>query len=245
MQGGGSAHSRDAERRPTGAWRWRERGEDDSSRGAVVKRRGSSGRWLEEHERDRFVQRARREGRGARSAYKLMEVDKRDGLLRPGAVVVDLGAAPGSWSAYAAERVGRGGRVLALDILPMTAASGVEVMQADFREAAALEGLLERLAGAPVDVLLSDMAPNFSGNRAVDQARSMALAELALELAVRVLGPRGAFLVKAFHGEGFEPFVRALRAHFLEVLTRKPDASRARSRETYLLARGRRACEPG
>lgn len=203
----------------------------------MVRRRGSSGRWLDEHERDTYVQRARREGRTARSAYKLMEIDRRDALLRPGACVIDLGAAPGSWSAYAAERVGDAGRVLALDVLSMDAAAGVEFLQGDFREAASLQALLDALGDTPVDVLLSDMAPNFSGNRAVDQARSMELAELALDLAGEVLAPHGSLLVKVFHGEGFDEFVRTLRAGFASVATRKPDASRARSRETYLLAR--------
>jgi 23S rRNA (uridine2552-2'-O)-methyltransferase len=202
-----------------------------------MKRRGSSARWLAEHNRDSYVQRARREGRVARSAYKLIEIDERDKLIRPGAVVVDLGAAPGGWSEYAVERVGDKGTVIALDLLPMTAPADVTVIQGDFREQECLDELLGVLDGREVDVVLSDMAPNFSGTRSVDQLRSMDLAELALSLAGQVLSPRGSFLVKAFHGEGFDDFMRAMREQFTSAAARKPDASRSRSRETYLLGR--------
>lgn len=201
-----------------------------------MKRRGSSGRWLQEHHTDPFVQRAKREGRVARSAYKLIEIDQRDRLFRPGSVVVDLGAAPGGWSAYAAERVGDSGHVVALDLLEVQAPASVTVLLGDFREESVLAALMDALGGRTVDVVLSDMAPNFSGTRAVDQARSMALAELALEFARETLGQGGRFLVKTFHGEGFDDFVRDLRGSFETMVTRKPDASRARSRETYLLA---------
>lgn len=205
-----------------------------------MKRRGSSGRWLDEHRRDEFVQRAQREGRIARSAYKLIAIDERDKLLRSGSFVVDLGAAPGGWSEYAAEKVGDSGTVVAVDILPMNAPPGVEVIEGDFHELSTLEALRDALGGAQADVVLSDMAPNFSGTKTVDQMRAMALAELALDLCHEVLKPQGAFLVKVFHGEGFDDYVRAMRETFTKVVTRKPDASRARSRETYLLGRGLR-----
>ena len=206
-----------------------------------MKRRGSSGRWLDEHRRDEFVQRAQREGRVARSAYKLIAIDERDKLLRPGSLVVDLGAAPGGWSEYAAEKVGDSGTVVALDILPMQAPPGVEVIEGDFHELSTLEALRDALGGEQADVVLSDMAPNFSGTKTVDQMRSMSLAELALDLCHEVLKPQGAFLVKVFHGEGFDDYARAMRETFTKVVTRKPDASRARSRETYLLGRGLRS----
>lgn len=205
-----------------------------------MKRRGSSGRWLDEHRRDEFVQRAQREGRIARSAYKLIAIDERDKLLRSGSFVVDLGAAPGGWSEYAAEKVDDSGTVVAVDILPMNAPPGVEVIEGDFHELSTLEALRDALGGAQADVVLSDMAPNFSGTKTVDQMRAMALAELALDLCHEVLKPQGAFLVKVFHGEGFDDYVRAMRETFTKVVTRKPDASRARSRETYLLGRGLR-----
>ena len=205
-----------------------------------MKRRGSSGRWLDEHRRDEFVQRAQREGRIARSAYKLIAIDERDKLLRSGSLVVDLGAAPGGWSEYAAEKVGDSGTVVALDILPMHAPPGVEVIEGDFHELSTLEALRDALGGAQADLVLSDMAPNFSGTKTVDQMRAMALAELALDLCHEVLRPQGAFLVKVFHGEGFDDYVRAMRETFTKVVTRKPEASRARSRETYLLGRGLR-----
>jgi 23S rRNA (uridine2552-2'-O)-methyltransferase len=203
-----------------------------------MKRRGSSARWLQEHRSDPYVQKAHKEGRVARSAYKLIEVDERDRLLQPGGLVVDLGAAPGGWSVYAAERVGKKGCVIALDLLEVNAPASVEVILGDFREQAVLEELLTALDGRPVDVVLSDMAPNFSGLRAVDQPRSMDLAELALDLAGKVLAPDGHFLVKTFHGEGFDGYIKTMRATFRKVETRKPDASRSRSRETYLLATG-------
>ncbi|NKC13622.1 MAG: 23S rRNA methyltransferase [Gammaproteobacteria bacterium] len=201
-------------------------------------KRGSSGRWLDEHRRDEYVLRARREGRIARSAYKLMDIDERDHILRPGARVVDLGAAPGGWSEYAAQKIGTKGVVFALDRLEMAPLPGVTVIQGDFSEDATLEYLEERLDGAPLDVVLSDMSPNFSGTRDLDQVRSMALAELALAFAREALAKRGTFLVKVFHGEGFDGFVRDLRAYFKKVAVRKPAASRARSRETYLLGCG-------
>lgn len=206
----------------------------------MTRRSKSSARWLAEHFSDAYVQRAQREGWRSRAVFKLEEIDRRDRLFRPGMIVIDLGAAPGGWSQYAARRLGGQGRVLALDILPMDALAGVEFLQGDFTEAAVLEALLARLGGAQADLVMSDMAPNISGESAIDQPRAMYLAELALDLARRVLRPEGVFLTKAFQGEGYETFVRELRASFGSVAVRKPKASRARSREVYLLARNYR-----
>ncbi len=202
----------------------------------MSKRSKSSGRWLAEHHADEFVRRARAEGWRSRAVYKLIEAVERSRLIRPGMTVVDLGAAPGGWSQYAAGVVGPGGRVLALDILPMDPLPGVEILQGDFREQAVLDDLLARLGDDGADVVLSDMAPNLSGVGAVDQPRAMYLAELALDTAGRVLGRGGSFYCKVFQGEGFDDFVRDARARFGQVRVRKPKASRPRSREVYLLA---------
>jgi 23S rRNA (uridine2552-2'-O)-methyltransferase len=201
-------------------------------------KRGSSRRWLREHGQDEFVEKSRLEGYRSRAAFKLMELDRRDGVFARGMLVVDLGAAPGSWSQYAAERVGAEGRVVALDMLPMEPLAGVDFLQGDFREEEVLRRLEGSLAGAEASVVMSDMAPNLSGMSAVDQPRAMLLAELALGLASRVLTPGGTFVSKAFQGEGFDAFVRDVRAVFQTVRVRKPKASRARSREVYVLARG-------
>jgi len=201
----------------------------------------SSARWLREHFADDHVKRARREGYRSRAVYKLKEIQERDRLLRPGMTVVDLGAAPGGWSQLAAEYVGPRGRVVALDILPMAALPGVEFLQGDFHEATALQQLLEQLADCPVDLVTSDMSPNISGIKAVDQPRGMHLAELALEFATQVLRPGGDFLSKVFQGEGFDAFIRNLRQHFASVATRKPRSSRSRSPELYVLARNHRS----
>jgi len=182
------------------------------------------------------VRRARAEGERSRAAFKLQELDRREGLLRPGMRVVDLGAAPGGWSAYAARRVGPQGLVVAVDRLPMEPVPGVAFVQGDFAEADTLERLLEALEGEPVDLVLSDMAPNLTGVAAIDQPRAMALAELALDLAERVLRPGGGLVVKVFQGEGLDAFVGQARARFGRVRLRKPPASRARSRELYLVA---------
>lgn len=206
-----------------------------------VARSKSSSRWLREHFDDPFVKRAQAEGRRSRAAFKLVELIDRDRLLQPGQTVVDLGAAPGAWSQIARERLGAGGRVIALDILPMQAIAGVEFIQRDFREAEALERMETVLGGAPVDLVLSDMAPNLSGMNAVDQPRAMHLAELAAEFAAAHLKPDGAFLVKLFQGAGFDDYLRDLRAGYRHVSIRKPKASRARSPEVYALARGRLA----
>ncbi|MDA8364684.1 MAG: 23S rRNA (uridine(2552)-2'-O)-methyltransferase RlmE [Gammaproteobacteria bacterium] len=201
----------------------------------------SSRAWLAEHFTDEYVRRAQQEGFRSRAVYKLQEIDHRDHLLRPGMVVVDLGAAPGGWSQYAARRVGVAGRVVALDVLPMESVAAVDVLQGDFTEKAVLERLLEHLQGRPVDLVISDMAPNISGIDTADQARAMYLAELALDFAVQVLRPGGDFLVKAFQGSGYPEFHQAMRGRFGRVLVRKPRASRARSREIYLVGKGFRS----
>jgi 23S rRNA (uridine2552-2'-O)-methyltransferase len=201
----------------------------------------SSSRWLREHFNDPFVKRAQAEGWRSRAVFKLEELIERDRLLKPGMVVVDLGAAPGGWSQVARQRLGDTGRVIALDILPMQGIGGVEFIQGDFREEGVLEQLQALLGGAPVDLVLSDMAPNLSGMSAVDQPRSMHLVELAEEFAAAHLREGGAFLAKVFQGEGFDDLVRRLRGNYARVSMRKPRASRARSPEVYALATGRRA----
>lgn len=200
----------------------------------------SSARWLREHFTDEYVRRAQAEGYRSRAVYKLLEIHEKDRLLRPGMTVVDLGAAPGGWSQLAARLVGREGRVIAVDLLPMEPLADVEFFQGDFRETALLDRLLDALADRPVDLVLSDMAPNASGIKAVDQPRGLYLAELALDFAGRRLRPGGNFLVKAFQGEGFDAFLKDLRVAFATVAPRKPRASRARSAEQYLLARNYR-----
>ncbi len=197
----------------------------------------SSSRWLREHFDDHYVKRAQAEGYRSRAAYKLLEIQQRDRLITPGMTVVDLGAAPGGWSQLAARLTGGKGRVLALDILPMDPLPDVEFIQGDFREQQTLERLMESLDGSRVDLVLSDMAPNISGVKAVDQPRAIYLAELALELSRKVLRPGGGMLLKAFEGAGMDELRRELRGSFRSVATRKPAASRARSRELYLLAR--------
>ena len=200
----------------------------------------SSARWLREHFTDEYVKRAQEEGYRSRAAYKLLEIDEKDRLLRPGLTVVDLGAAPGGWSQLAARRVGGQGAVIALDVLPMEPLAGVEFIQGDFRETAVLERLMAMLNGRPVDLVISDMAPNTSGIKAVDQPRGIYLAELALDFAGQCLRSGGDLLVKVFQGEGFDPFLKSLRAGFATVAPRKPKASRPRSAERYLLARNYR-----
>jgi 23S rRNA (uridine2552-2'-O)-methyltransferase len=203
----------------------------------MPKRSKSSARWLAEHANDEFVKRAQREGWRSRAVFKLEEIQRRERLLRPGIRCVDLGAAPGSWSQYAARILGNTSRIVATDILPMDAIPGVEFVQGDFREAAVLEEVLNRVSNAKVDLVLSDMAPNMAGIDAVDQPRSMYLAELALEFADRVLAPGGDLLVKLFQGEGFDQIIRDVRMRYGKVVTKKPKASRTRSPEIYLLAR--------
>lgn len=197
----------------------------------------SSGRWLQEHHKDPYVQRSRAEGYRSRASYKLLEIARADRLIRKGDVVVDLGAAPGGWSQVAAELTGDAGVVVASDILPMDALAGVQFIQGDFTEGAVLAEVLAALGGRRADLVMSDMAPNMSGIRDVDQPRAMLLAEFALEFASSTLRPGGTFLGKLFHGEGFDDFIRSLRVAFGSVATRKPDASRGRSREVYVVAR--------
>lgn len=200
----------------------------------------SSRRWLREHHGDPHVRQARSEGYRGRAVYKLIEIDRRDRLLRPGMRVVDLGAAPGSWSQYAAGRVGASGIVVASDILAMDPLLGVTFVQGDLCADDTLEAVLAAAGGAGIDLVMSDMAPNMSGIGAVDQPAAMALAELAHDLAVRVLRPGGSLLAKMFQGEGGDAFVQALRADFAAVRMRKPGASRNRSREIYVLASQRK-----
>jgi len=200
-----------------------------------VKPSKTSKQWMREHVSDPYVQRAQKEGYRSRAAYKLLEIDKRDHLMKPGMVVIDLGAAPGGWSQVAAAKVGVTGKVIALDILPMTPIFGVDFIQGDFREASVLAQLQEQLQGKQVRLVISDMAPNITGIAVTDQASAIYLAELALDLAVQQLQPGGAFLVKVFQGAGFEGYLKLMRQHFTKVVTRKPDASRDRSSELYLL----------
>ena len=198
--------------------------------------RGKS--WMQEHVSDAYVKRARAEGMRSRAAYKLDEIAVRDRLLKPGMVVVDLGAAPGGWSQVAAGRVGPRGRVIALDILEMPSLPGVTFLRGDFRDDATLAELERVLAGQRADLVLSDMAPNLSGIASSDQAQALELAELALDFALKHMKPKGNFLVKTFQGAGFEEYLRSLRSRFSAVAVRKPEASRDRSREVYLLGKG-------
>lgn len=198
----------------------------------------SSGQWLQEHFSDSYVQRAKDEGYRSRASYKLIELDKKDRLFRPGMTVVDLGAAPGGWSQVAADKVGDEGLVIASDILPMDSLAGVTFVQGDFTEESVYEQILAAVDGRPVDLVISDMAPNMSGMNSVDQPRSIYLVELALDLARQVMKPDGVFLAKVFQGEGFDALLADMRQSFAKVQSRKPDSSRARSREIYQLCRG-------
>ncbi|WP_299018865.1 23S rRNA (uridine(2552)-2'-O)-methyltransferase RlmE [uncultured Photobacterium sp.] len=202
------------------------------------KHSGSSGRWLKEHFDDKYVLEAQKKGYRSRAIFKIEEIQNKDKLLKPGMTVVDLGAAPGGWSQYAAEVVGDSGQVIACDILPMDSLPGVSFLQGDFREEAVLDALLERIQPDMVDVVLSDMAPNMSGNLASDQPRAMYLVELALDMCRQVLAPNGSFAVKVFQGEGFDQYLAEVRSMFKAVKIRKPDSSRDRSREVYIVATG-------
>ncbi|PHS24970.1 MAG: 23S rRNA (uridine(2552)-2'-O)-methyltransferase RlmE [Methylophaga sp.] len=198
----------------------------------------SSNDWMKEHFDDHYVKLAQKAGYRSRSTFKLEEIDKKDKLMRPGMTVVDLGSAPGGWSDYSLRKVGNKGMVVALDILPMTPLTGVHFIEGDFREDSVLDELNEVLNGQQIDLVLSDMSPNITGVSSIDQPSSLYLVELALDFALTNLSKQGCFLVKVFQGEGFEQFMKAMRAGFQKVNTRKPDASRPRSREVYLLGRG-------
>jgi 23S rRNA (uridine2552-2'-O)-methyltransferase len=207
----------------------------------MAKKKSSSKAWLKEHRDDPYVQQAQREGYRSRACYKLLEIQERDKLIRPGMTVLDLGSAPGGWSQVAAQLVGHSGRVIASDILPMDALAGVEFIEGDFTSEAVFGQILGAIGDTPVDLVMSDMSPNMSGLSAVDQPRSIYLVELALDMARQVLAPGGMFVSKIFQGEGFDELFRDARNSFGKVLTRKPKASRPRSREVYVVATGFRA----
>ncbi|MEM5530704.1 23S rRNA (uridine(2552)-2'-O)-methyltransferase RlmE [Gammaproteobacteria bacterium AS21] len=198
----------------------------------------SSGRWLQEHVTDQYVKMAKEQGYRSRASFKLLELQEKDKLIRKGMTVVDLGAAPGGWSQVAADLVGDTGRVVSSDILPMDSMAGVEFIQGDFTEESVLNEILNVMGGAQAGLVISDMAPNMSGNGSVDQPASMYLVELALDMARQVLKPKGDFVAKVFQGEGFDDYVKDVRSSFDRVVTRKPSSSRARSREVYIVGRG-------
>ena len=198
----------------------------------------SSNKWLQEHFDDEFVKRSQQEGFRSRAVYKLEEIDQKDHLVKPGMIVIDLGAAPGGWSQYVARKQKGRGRIIALDILPMEPLEHVEFIQGDFLEDAVYQQLLATLGDARPDLVISDMAPNMSGMQAVDIPRAMYMAELALDFGTQVLKPGGNLLVKVFQGEGFDAYLKKLREHFNRVVMRKPRASRSRSREIYALGTG-------
>ncbi|MCM8919439.1 MAG: 23S rRNA (uridine(2552)-2'-O)-methyltransferase RlmE [Candidatus Thiodiazotropha sp. (ex Lucinoma annulata)] len=201
-----------------------------------MKRSKSSRQWLDRHFNDEYVKKAKKAGYRSRAAFKLLEIQEKDRIIKPGMRVVDLGAAPGGWSQIARDLVGEKGQVLALDILPMDPIAGVDFIQGDFREPQPLEEMRKWLAGEPVDLVISDMAPNVTGMASVDQPRAIYLCELALEFAREVLKPGGHFVAKVFQGEGFDAYLKALRGDFQRVVSRKPSSSRAKSREVYLVA---------
>ena len=207
---------------------------------ANKKRSASSSRWLQEHFSDKYVLQAQKKGFRSRAWFKLDEIQQSDKIFKPGMTVVDLGAAPGGWSQYAVSKVGLTGRVIACDLLLMDPIVGVDFLQGDFRDEQILEALLERVGDKKVQVVMSDMAPNMSGTPAVDIPRSMYLVELALDMCRDVLATGGSFIVKVFQGEGFDEYLREIRSLFLKVKIRKPDASRSRSREVYIVATGRK-----
>jgi len=197
--------------------------------------------WIKQHVKDPYVKQSQVDGYRSRASYKLLEIVEKDRLIRSGMTVVDLGSAPGGWSQVAARLVGHTGRVHALDLLPMDSIAGVDFIQGDFTEEDIFDELLKLIENRPVDLVISDMAPNLSGNKAVDQPAVMYLAELAVELAEKVLASDGVFIAKLFQGQGFDPFVLQVRTLFNGVSIIKPDASRSRSREVYLVAKGLKA----
>ena len=203
----------------------------------MAKSKSSKG-WLKEHFDDEYVRRSQQDGYRSRAIYKLIEIDEKDRLVKPGMTIIDLGAAPGGWSEYCVKKMGRNGTVIALDILPMEPIDGVTIIQGDFREDAVFEELMTEIGENRADLVISDMAPNISGMGSVDMPRAYYLCELALDLARQVLKPGGGLLVKLFQGEGFEAYNKELKSSFSKVVMRKPKASRARSREIYALATG-------
>ena len=203
----------------------------------MPKRTKSSGAWLNEHVHDPYVKLAQKQGYRARAAFKLLEINEKDKLIQADTILADLGSAPGSWSQVATELIGPRGRVIAMDILPMDPVPGVEFIQGDFREDEVLQQLVNLLNGQKLDLVISDIAPNMSGNTVTDQARSFYLCELAYDFAINHLKPGGHFLIKVFQGAGYQEYVKLLRESFAEVVVRKPKASRDRSNEIYLLAR--------
>lgn len=198
----------------------------------------SSSRWMQEHFDDEYVKMAQAQGYRSRAVFKLKEIQERDHLIKPGMNIIDLGAAPGGWSQFARQLIGKKDKVIALDILPMDSLEGVEFIEGDFREQSVMDQLCVVLDGAAINLVMSDMAPNMSGNKGVDQPRAIYLGELALETARTVLAKDGAFLVKLFHGAGFEEFYKEVTQSFVKVAIRKPKASRPRSNEVYILAKG-------
>lgn len=198
----------------------------------------SSARWLKEHVNDPFVKQAQKDGYRSRASYKLKELNEKDKLIKPGMLVIDLGSAPGGWSQIASELVGEQGKLIASDILHMDPLPDVDFIQGDFTEEAVFNEIMQTIANRPVDVVISDMAPNLSGISAADQASSIYLIELALDMAQQVLKPKGSFIAKAFQGEGYDAFVAQVREQFDTVVIRKPDSSRARSREVYVVGKG-------
>ena len=207
---------------------------------ANKKRSASSSRWLQEHFSDKYVQQAKKKGFRSRAWFKLEEIQQSDNIFKPGMTVVDLGAAPGGWSQYVVQQLGNKGRIIACDLLPMDPIVGVDFLQGDFRDELVLKALLDRVGDNKVQVVMSDMAPNMSGTPAVDIPRSMYLVELALDMCRDVLAPGGSFIVKVFQGEGFDEYMGQIRSLFTKVKVRKPDASRSRSREVYIVATGRK-----
>ncbi|MCK9634979.1 MAG: 23S rRNA (uridine(2552)-2'-O)-methyltransferase RlmE [Methylobacter tundripaludum] len=204
----------------------------------MMGRSKSSSRWMQEHFADEYVKMAQAQGYRSRAVFKLKEIQDKDQLIKPGMNIIDLGAAPGGWSQFARPIVGKKNKIIALDILPMEPLEGVDFIQGDFREQAVLDQLYAVLDGVPVNLVMSDMAPNMSGNKGVDQPSAIYLGELALETAKTVLTKDGVFLVKLFHGAGFEAFFKEVQQSFAKVAIRKPKASRPRSNEVYILAKG-------
>ncbi len=197
----------------------------------------SSQKWLQEHHRDQYVKRAQMDGYRSRASYKLIEINQKDKIFKPGLIVIDLGAAPGGWSQVAAKLVGSKGKIIASDILNMNPIDKVDFVLGDFTDSVVLRNILNLLENNLVDLVISDMAPNISGIRGVDQIKAIYLIELALDMACEVLKPGGNFVVKAFHGEGFDQYILELKKRFKQVVSRKPDASRPRSREVYIVAK--------